>query len=482
MSARAESTEIRVSLPAAPRLSAEVFLIPLEAHQAQRYIVYAPLRRAAFIANARYVNLLADIQQGRCTVDPEAPELELLRELGIIDAEPEERPSSHFAGEPKPTNLTLFMTTACNLRCTYCYAAAGETPLRSMSLATACRGIDFVAANAAESEHRKFAIVYHGGGEPTVNWSVLTESFEYGRRKSEELGLHFTAASATNGVLRDDQTDWIIEHLSGGVSLSFDGLPEMHDRHRLTVAGQGSSERVLRTMRRFEDADYPYGVRITVTHDNIARLPEALEFTCSQFHPARIQVEPAYQIGRWENAPAAETEAFIAAYREAREVAQRHGQNITYSAARLDVLTSHFCGVTQDTFALSPDGNVSACYEIFSEDHPFADLFFYGRSEEKTGKFLFNLPVLDSLREQTVDHRSFCNGCFARWHCAGDCLHKSLSVNGRVQFAGSQRCHITRELTKDLILEGIAASGGLVWHEPDEPSPPSMSQGKELFA
>jgi hypothetical protein len=44
-----------------PVLSAEVFIIPAEAGQ---YIVYAPLRRAAFVANAKMVNFLADLQAG----------------------------------------------------------------------------------------------------------------------------------------------------------------------------------------------------------------------------------------------------------------------------------------------------------------------------------------------------------------------------------------------------------------------------------
>jgi uncharacterized protein len=40
-----------------------------------------------------------------------------------------------------------------------------------------------------------------------------------------------------------------------------------------------------------------------------------------------------------------------------------------------------------------------------------------------------------------------------------------LTISGTKEFQGSDRCHITRELTKDQILEKIAASGGLFWHE-----------------
>jgi len=87
--------------------------------------------------------------------------------------------------------------------------------------------------------------------------------------------------------------------------------------------------------------------------------------------------------------------------------------------------------------------------------------------------------VLNNLRNQAVEHREYCRGCFAKWHCAGDCYHKSLTVNGSEEFAGSERCHITRELTKDQILERIADSGGLFWH--GMPMRSGASQGKEMM-
>lgn len=457
-------------------LTAELFLIPLDAG---RHLVYAPLRRAAFIANAPLTNALVDLQEGGAEgIDPGL--IDFLKRLSIVEGEPEQPPITRFAGTPKPTQVTLFLTTACNLRCTYCYASAGDTPLKSMKLETAQRGIDFVATNAEQTPERHFEIAYHGGGEPTVNWSVLTESFAYAQELADQRGLTLSAAAASNGVLRDDQIDWIIAHLAGGVSVSYDGLPEAHDRHRLTLLGQGSSHRVAHTLRRFDEADYPYGVRVTVTRDQIARLPASIEYICENFHPGRIQVEPSYQLGRWAGAPSAETEDFIEAFREAQLRARHHGREICYSAARLDSLTNHFCGITQDSFALTPDGNVSACYEAFSEDNPFRDIFFYGAPSEADAGYRFELPVIDHLRNQSVENRAFCQGCYAKWHCAGDCYHKSLSINGRVEFQGSERCHITRELLKDEILTRIELSGGLFWHEPPGDQQ-QRSRGKELL-
>jgi uncharacterized protein len=110
-----------------------------------------------------------------------------------------------------------------------------------MSLETAKRGIDFVARNAARKGAPSFGVNYHGAGGPTVNWLTMSGSLGYARERAGDLGLKVEASSATNGVLKDDQIDWIIANLQG-VSLSFDGLPEAHDRHRVTVAGKGSSK------------------------------------------------------------------------------------------------------------------------------------------------------------------------------------------------------------------------------------------------
>jgi uncharacterized protein len=464
-------------IPSMPILSAELFAIPIDR---QSYIVYAPLRQAAIVANVGAVNFLAEIQAGHfdSAADPDGSLVEFLRRLEILDAGPESPPITAFSGTPEPTAVTLLLTTACNLLCTYCYASAGDVPARHMPLAVARRGIDFVAGNAAKRKLPSFEVAYHGGGEPTVNWRVMTESLIYARERAAALSLKLTAGLATNGVFDDARADWIIAHLSS-VSVSFDGLPEAHDRNRRTASGEGSSHRVMCTLRRFDEVGFPYGLRVTVTADQIGSLPDSVEFICANFHPQRIQVEPAYQMGRWSGAPSAETEEFIAAYRQAQSRAQHHGQEIFFSAARLGTLTNHFCSASQDNFALLADGNVSACYEVFSGENRWAGKFVYGASEPGASGYKFNLPVLDNLRRQSVEHREFCRGCFAKWSCAGDCYHKALAVHGEEEFAGADRCHITRELTKDQILARIAESGGIFWHAPKGAAENRLPQVKE---
>jgi uncharacterized protein len=446
----------------APQISAELFVVPV----GEAFLIYAPLRQAAFVANLATVNAIADLQEGRWDVVAlhHKELIAFLRRLGIVDGGVEQRPITTFSGDPKPTTVTLFLTTACNLRCTYCYAAAGDTPKQAMPIEVAQRGIDFVIDNAVELGKSVIEIAYHGGGEPTVNWSTLTQSFDYAWAKARPMGLEVHASLASNGVLPDYKIDWIIEHLDG-VSLSFDGLPDVHDAHRLTVAGHGSSAEVIRTIRRFDSAGFNYGLRLTVTREHIPLMEASIRYLCENFKPRRIQVEPAYQLGRWRDAPSAETEGFIAGFRAAHAVADSFGQQIEFSGARVGSLSNHFCGISQDSFCLTADGNVSACYETFIAENEWSKTFFYGRADGESNRYTFDLPVLDDLRSQSVDRRGFCQGCFAKWTCGGDCYHKSLVVNGAGEFSGTDRCHIIRELTKDQILEKIIRAGGVFWHE-----------------
>lgn len=460
-----------------PRLSAEVFVVPLDAD----YLVYAPLRQAAFVANAAVVDFIAQLKEGKVTSlsAEQADMVEFLRRLEICDAGQEIVPISTFTGPPQPTLVSLFLTTACNLRCTYCYASAGDTPLRVMPLEVAKQGIDFVLANAVRKGATQIEVSYHGGGEPSVNWGTLTGSYDYAKEQAGKHGLGVQASLATNGVIADDKIDWIIKHIQG-VSLSFDGLPSVHDQHRIDTKGAGTSERVEHTIRRFDSAGFPYGLRLTVTRENIPNMESSVRYVCANFKPKRIVLEPAFQMGRWKTAPNAETAEFIENFRNALAAAREFGCEILFSGLRLDLLSNHFCGVTQDSFGLTADGSVSGCYETFMPENEWSKTFFYGHYSPKDKTYSFNLPVLDHLRKQSVENREFCQGCFAKWTCSGDCYHKSLTVNGIGEFRGSDRCHITRELTKDGILNRIAKAGGVAWHEPRKAN--GTAQGKEIFS
>jgi uncharacterized protein len=436
----------------------ELFVIPLDGSQ---YLIYAPLRRAALVGNAALVGFLGNNNAGAAAEDIAPDVLNFLRSSGIVGGPAGEPPATRLSGPPRPLTATLLLTSACNLRCRYCYAASGESPAAFMRPETAHRAIDFVATNAAAAHASSFEIAYHGAGEPTQHWTLLQESHLYAEGVANAKGLRLRSSLTTNGVLSPEQRAWIASNLDSA-TVSFDGLPEVQDGSRPCASGGGSSSAVLATLRAFDGAGFRYSIRMTATAESVPSLPQSVAYVCRRFRPRAIQIEPVYRMGRGRDAVSAETAAFIAAYRAARRTSPKAARLLRFSGARVGTLTNRFCGVAHDNFCVSPAGNVSACHEVADERQPWADRFFYGRPSTADCGYDFDERVYALLREQTVDHREYCRDCFAKWNCAGDCYHKSLHADS-TEFAGAGRCEISRELTKDQILENIAASGGVFW-------------------
>jgi uncharacterized protein len=283
---------------------------------------------------------------------------------------------------------------------------------------------------------------------------------------------------ATNAVFDPARIDWIGANLDG-LTISFDGLPSVHDANRCLPDGGPSSDRVLKTLRLLDQRGFSYAVRATVTGDAIPQLPASVNFIYNSCKPAIVQVEPVYRFGRGEAAANAETDEFIQAFRAARRCAIDHGGELTFSPVRIGSLTDHFCEATKGSFCLSTSGNVTSCYEVFSEDLPWSSKFFFGRPSANGG-YEFDDTVLEQLHSQSVHNRRYCRDCFVRWDCAGDCYHKALLAHGDSEFAETARCRIIRELSKDLLLDRIASSGGLIWNAgPIEPVHSSQWQEHE---
>lgn len=85
-------------------------------------------------------------------------------------------------GELPIQTLVFHLVNECNLGCTYCYAGGGEygAPMKAMNEPTAEKAIDFLIK---ESKNAPNVSVILFGGEPTLNWRLLTHVVEYGKKQ-----------------------------------------------------------------------------------------------------------------------------------------------------------------------------------------------------------------------------------------------------------------------------------------------------------
>jgi uncharacterized protein len=155
-------------------------------------------------------------------------------------------------------NVTLHLTTGCNLRCSYCFE--GEHASRDdMSSDVSRAAIDFALRHGGESP----GIVFFGG-EPLLKRDLIIESVAYARAQTKATGAipHFKIT--TNGMLLDDEFLTFCAQEDVAISLSFDGVEPAQNRHRLNIAGQGTFARVSERARALLQYR-PYSPAILVT-------------------------------------------------------------------------------------------------------------------------------------------------------------------------------------------------------------------------
>ncbi len=181
--------------------------------------------------------------------------------------------------------LTLMVNHACNLRCTYCYT--GEKLRRPLSAEVGRKAIDR-AVNSIAVEGRLELGFF--GGEPLIEALLILDLAEYARESARKAQIELDLQLTTNGTL-DSAAAWNVMLLSDlRLALSHDGLPEIHDRHRVTVDGHSTAERVLSTMDRLKSAEKEFRVVMVVRPDSVESLSAGMQYLydhgIQQFDPA----------------------------------------------------------------------------------------------------------------------------------------------------------------------------------------------------
>ncbi len=113
----------------------QIFSLPLADKQ---HLLYAPLKQFACIANPALINHVFDICQRMDNghrVDLSNMDNEVLQSLVEHDFfVPKPEPVDEYAGTgSRYDTVVLFPGNECNLRCGYCYAAAGDFSPVTMS-------------------------------------------------------------------------------------------------------------------------------------------------------------------------------------------------------------------------------------------------------------------------------------------------------------------------------------------------------------
>lgn len=431
-------------------LHKNVFLITADG---DRPILYAPLQGVVMEVNAAYVDRFREALAGnKESAAALGLQPETLDRFLLTPPSAERRLRPVWPERFEPTSATVFLTNKCTLRCTYCYCHGGEGA--DMPWPVFERTVLFVLEHV-KKRNAAFNLSFHGG-DVGACWPLFRKCVAFIEEKCAEAGVAHALDIGTNGFYSDEQAAFVAQHIKYA-TVSIDGLPAIHDLHRPTPNGGPSLARILEVVRIFEHHNMDCCVRMTVTDGSVDRLSESVEYICQNTRSPLIRAEPLYSRGRAVVAglKPPDSERFVEAFLAAQKVARKYGRELMYSGAHLDGINCSFCSFPAPTFGVTPEGNLTCCYEVLHPDDPLRHRFFYGYIPPDGSEVVVDAARVTAIRAWARDRREACTDCFSVFSCAGDCAAKVMD-DGQVEGETPARCHITRSLIYHMLREVLS--------------------------
>lgn len=263
-------------------------------------------------------------------------------------------------------HLVLAVNHACNLRCRYCYTGAKKH--RPMS-----REVALAALDRAIHSLRPGGLLEIGffGGEPLLEARLILAVVAEAKSRAAQDGIRLRLSLTTNGTLVDADAWQVMQMADLGLHVSHDGLPDVHDRHRRGLDGNGSSARVLETIHRLIDTGRDPSVVMVVRPDTLDEFPDGIAWLRSQ----RVRtVDPSLDL--WTTWTADDAHRLEIAIARAADVWREGLPDCSVGwfdakAARFmgyDSTPTARCSFGDGQVAVSPAGNLYPCERVMGAD------------------------------------------------------------------------------------------------------------------
>jgi uncharacterized protein len=373
---------------------------------------------------------------------------------------------------PKPISLIVLQPTSlCNLNCRYCYV-----PNRRQAEVMDGRVLEAAIAKALTSPlvQGKIEFLFHAG-EP------LAAGIDFYRRAADLIAQHngrninVVKSIQTNATLIDDAWCDLFVERGYYVGVSIDGPQFLHDRQRVTWAGRGSFDRVLRGVRRLQERDLPFGAICVLSRESLAYPREILDFFVGNGFPSvGFNIEEVENVNTTstmfsadpKEAHAIEDEfrTFLSRFLELWEekgrpinIREIHDMALFMLRKQRDPTVRRIPDETDDTgiVTIQKNGDISPYSPEFagSPSEEYHD-FVVGNILTSDFADILTHPVYMKIRTDVHESIARCaTSCSYFDLCGGAFLSNKFWQNGTLNSTETVTCRLTRQAVADLLIE-----------------------------
>lgn len=356
--------------------------------------------------------------------------------------------------------MCLHIAHDCNLRCEYCFASTGdyaEGHRCLMPYEVGKNAIDFLIE---KSGNRRNLEVDFFGGEPLMNFEVVKQLVEYGRKREKECNKNFRFTITTNGVLLDEDKIKYLNENMHNVVLSLDGRKEVNDNMRKRIDGTGSYDTIVKKFQDFvsQRGVKDYYVRGTFTRKNLDFSKDLMHMVDLGFK--QTSIEPVVTDPNCDYALRKEDLPIIFAEYEklAKEIIEKRKQGeffnffhfmIDLSQGPCVVKRLRGCGSGNEYVAVTPEGDIYPCHQ------------FVGMPEYKMGSVMdktLDMMIKKTFANANVLNKAKCKDCFAKFYCSGGCTANNLLYGEGLNEPYDMSCELERKRLECAIMIKAALS------------------------
>jgi uncharacterized protein len=329
-------------------------------------------------------------------------------------------------------HLTLHLTRACNLRCSYCYSPPqlGE----DMTLETARQALEF----GARHSHGSCGIVLFGG-EPLLRTQIIRQIIADAQIMHRAGHGQFHFKMTTNGLLLDEEFLQFAVANDLLIAMSLDGVRAAHDRYRRLPDSSSSFDCLLPKLRMLL-AVRPYASVLMVVNPDTARLlTESVSFLFDE--GCRYLIVSLNYAAPWADA---ELEELARQYERLGELYiewTRQGRKFYLSPFEVklsshiqgeDVCREH-CELGIRQISIDPRGFLFPCVQ-FTTAGP--------ESRWCIGDVVSGIDVdkRNQLRDESQDVKEPCRRCSIRHRCHNTCGCLNWQTTGSVASVSPVLC------------------------------------------
>lgn len=184
---------------------------------------------------------------------------------------------SRQMNDSEPLTFVVYVTFACNLRCTYCFESRSlqgqHGVIRPDVIDSLFRAIAELQKRRKNPQPPEITLF---GGEPLLRGKTHEASIKRLLDSARERGCRVSLI--TNGVELSSYSDLLSRYDIENIQITVDGPKRIHDQRRIFANGQGSFDRIVTGIDEALKKGLKISLRANIDDQNVAYLPELADF------------------------------------------------------------------------------------------------------------------------------------------------------------------------------------------------------------